>query len=135
MTEFDIFEERISIKYYRSTAPSMRAFLTRLRDDAEIVASTCGECGHVEVPPRDACPDCGAAVSDFEPVTGEGEIVSWTRDADGEAFGVVRLDGTDSGFLHRILDDDVETGNRVRAVFADDPEGRVTDIEGFEVIG
>lgn len=134
MTDFDVFEERIEIDYYRSTAPSVRAFLTSLRDDAEIVGSTCDGCGHVEVPPRDACPACGADVDTFEPVSSEGELISWTDDGE-DAFGVVRLDGTDAGFVHALLDDDAEVGARVQAVFADDREGHLTDIEGFEVIG
>lgn len=37
----------------------------------------CGSCGRWRHTPRRFCPDCYSSVSDFEPVSGEGEVVSF----------------------------------------------------------
>lgn len=146
VSEHRVFEDDIRMRYTRSTAPSMRRFLTALKNDGELVAGVCGNCEFVQVPPKDYCPECGADVDTFEPVEQEGTLVSWTRVEEEppqgpfEApynLGIVELDGTDSGFIHAVQaeEDELETGARVRAVLRDEREGNITDIEGFEVIG
>lgn len=141
-----VFPDTIRMRYKRSTAPSMRAFLTALRDDAEIIGGRCDACGFVQVPPKDHCPDCGADVDTFEPVADEGTLVSWTTVHEAPpkgpyeppfTVGIVELDGTDAGLLHAVTGDpeDLEAGARVRAVIKEDRDGLISDIESFEVIG
>lgn len=145
MTGPGVFEDKVRMRYKRSTAPSMRAFLTRLKNEGELVGSTCEACGFVQVPAKDHCPDCGADVDTFEPVASEGTLVSWTTVHDAPPkgpfeppynVGIVQLDGTDSGFVHAVTSDpgELETGARVQAVIKEDREGSILDIEGFEVI-
>jgi uncharacterized protein len=37
----------------------------------------CRECGHAWLPPREACPSCLAAASDWEVSAGAGRLISW----------------------------------------------------------
>lgn len=142
-----IFHEDLEIRYDRSTAPSMRRFLTTLRDEAAIVASAC-ECGHLHVPPRDVCPACGANVDAFETLDPVGHLLTWTTDEDppGDApfegevtYGVIRLEDARGGLLHVVEADGAELapGAPVEARFRDDGErqGSILDIECFEVVG
>ena len=52
-------------------------------------------------------------------------------------YGLVRLDGADSVFLHRLieLEGDPEIGMRVRAVLAPERTGSIFDVEGFAPSG
>jgi uncharacterized OB-fold protein len=51
-------------------------------------------------------------------------------------YALVRLDGADTVFLHRLLDVDGDPtiGMRVRAVLASDREGSILDVEGFRPV-
>lgn len=142
----EVFEDAIRMRYTRSTAPSMREFLTALKNDGELVGGVCETCDFVQVPPKDHCPSCGADVDTFEPVSDEGTLVSWTRVHDEPpkgpfeppfTLGVIELDGADAGFVHAVRGDpdELDEGTRVRAVLKDEREGNIADIEGFEVIG
>jgi hypothetical protein len=54
------------------------------------------------------------------------------------AWAMIRLDGADVPMIHCISADseeDLATGSRVRAVWADEPRGYITDIRCFELIG
>jgi uncharacterized OB-fold protein len=149
--ELTIFDEHLDITYDRSTAPSMRRFLTTLRDDGDVVASDC-DCGHTHVPPRDVCPSCGANVDEFTALDPVGHLLTWTsspapEDApfEGEVtYGVVRLEDAEGGLLH-VVDvpgegspeaSELEPGARVEARLRDeeDREGSILDIECFEVV-
>ena len=48
-------------------------------------------------------------------------------------YGLVRLDGADTVFLHRLIDlgGDPEIGMRLRAVLATERDGSIFDVEGF----
>lgn len=142
--DLETFHDTLDIRYERSTPRLVRAFLTRLRDDAVLVGGGCA-CGHVEVPPRETCPACGDQVDDVVELEGTGEVVAWTRDPDPPdhvpwdgpvAFAVVRLDGASNGFVHAVPDDvdALEPGARVRARFRDEREGSLLDVAGFEVV-
>jgi uncharacterized OB-fold protein len=80
-------------------------------------------------------------------VDAEGTITSWSGVAnvrDGQplqqphALALIRLDGADTSLLH-VVDaaspDAVSTGARVRIRWAAEPEGLITDIAAFELMG
>jgi hypothetical protein len=51
------------------------------------------------------------------------------------AFGIIRLDGADTGMVHRLGEIDFEKiriGMRVRAVFAEERKGDIRDIKYFK---
>jgi uncharacterized OB-fold protein len=147
--DLDVFEGAVTVPYERSTSPSSEAFLTALRDDGEILGGTCTGCGWVDVPPQDHCPDCGADVSDFEPVGTRGTLLAATtvreegpnqpRDPPYHV-GTVRLEGADAALFHVVEgsgDGPPEAGATVEARFRpeDDREGTLRDIACFEVVG
>jgi hypothetical protein len=94
------------------------------------------------VPARIFCERCLAELEPGEECGPDGELVSWTVarvDVDDRpldqlvTYGLVRLDGADTVFLHRLIevDDPPEIGGRLRAVLAEDRTGSIFDIEGF----
>ena len=63
-----------------------------------------------------------------------GEVVAFTETSDG-VLGLVRIDGTDKPFAHRLIgfaEGQLEVGARVEAVWAEAPAGdSVLDLAGF----
>src|SRR5688500_13555637 len=100
---------RVEFDYTRSTGPEVGRFLTGLRDGTVTGARVAD--GRVLVPPAAYDPVGHAKVTDFVDVEPVGEVVSWTWVSEpvaGQPFDrpfawvLVRLDGTDSGFLHAL---------------------------------
>jgi uncharacterized OB-fold protein len=135
----------LAFDYTRSTGPTVGAFLTGLASGR--ILGSCDSTGRVSVPPQEFDPATGAALTELVEVADEGEVVSWTwvgRPVDGQpfdrpfAFALIRLDGADTTLLHAV---DVAgpgalaTGMRVRARWAAEPLGRITDIEAFVPAG
>ena len=82
--------------------------------------------GRVLVPPREYDPETGEdAGDDWVDVGQEGTVTSWT-----EGWALVRLDGADTGLLHRALGP-LATGDRVRLVWAEERRGHIQDIAWF----
>lgn len=134
----------LGFTYTRSTGPVVGRFLTDLRD--RIITGIKASDGRVIVPPMEYDPDTAEALSEFVEVSSEGEIVSWCwvkqpRDAHPMdkpfAWAMVKLDGADVPMVHCVAADaenDVSTGGRVRAVWADETTGMITDIKWFELL-
>ncbi len=130
--------------YTRSTGPVVGRFLTELkrRNIVGIKASD----GRVIVPPMEYDPDTADALSEFVEVGQEGEIVSWAwvrepRDAHPMdvpfAWAMIKLDGADVPLVHCVAaaaESEVSTGARVRAVWADETVGFITDLRRFELV-
>ena len=101
--------------------------------------------GRVIVPPMEYDPDTAEALSEFVDVGQEGEIVSWAwvtepREAHPMdrpfAWALIKLDGADVPMVHCVAADaesELAAGARVRAVWADEPKGFITDIRCFEL--
>lgn len=123
-------------------------FLTALRDGGVLLGSRCSSCDLVYAPPRAFCERCFAELATDVEVGPGGELVSFTVtfvDVDGSplevpvVFGLVRLDGADTVFLHRVLDagdEPLEIGERVEVVLKPDAErtGSIVDIDGFRLV-
>jgi uncharacterized protein len=118
------------------------AFLEALRDRGVFLGSRCDACGITVVPARIFCERCFAELTPNVECGPAGTLVSWTvarLDVDGEpleapeTFALVRLDGADSVFLHRLIGiEQPEAGMRVRARLADRRAGSILDVDGFE---
>ncbi len=134
----------LGFTYTRSTGPVVGRFLTDLRD--RTITGIKASDGRVIVPPMEYDPNTAEALSEFVEVASEGEIVSWCwvkqpRDAHPMdkpfAWAMIKLDGADVAMIHCVAADaegDVSTGARVRAVWADETIGMMTDISRFELI-
>ena len=146
MPESDILNQAfvLGYTYTRSTGPVVGRFLTGLRD-RQIVGIRASD-GRVCVPPMEYDPNTAEALSEFVDVGEEGEVVSWAwvkhpREAHPSeepfAWAMIRLDGADVPMVHWVKaanESDISAGSRVRACWADETIGFITDIAGFELV-
>jgi uncharacterized OB-fold protein len=132
----------LQFPYRRSVGPVIGAFLTGLRDRKVLGVRTAT--GRVLVPPLEYDPDTGEPTGDLVEVadTGVVEQSAWiaeplrTHPLDRPfAWVTVKLDGADAALVH-VLDagspEAAVPGTRVRVRWADEREGKITDIACFE---
>jgi uncharacterized OB-fold protein len=130
---------KLEFPYSRTTGPVVGAFLRGL-GEGRIVGVRDMQ-GRVIVPPVEYDPQTGAPLADALVDVGvEGTVEAWTWVAEplerhplGRpfAFALVRPDGADTSLVHAVDAGDATamvTGMRVAARFADEPEGRITDL-------
>jgi len=147
--ECDVVTDEISVDYEIAYGPTWIKFFDGMKEE-KILGSKCAKCGRILVPPRSYCPRCFVEVNSFIEVAQEGAIVAWAL-TEYEYFGMptkppfigalIRLDGTDSNFLHLIggidLSDSelvrktVQNGMKVKAVWNEDKKGHIMDIKYF----
>lgn len=134
---------QVAFPYTRSLGPVLGAFMTGLRDGRVLGARTSD--GRVVVPPVEFDPVTHEAIAadDLVEVGTEGTVQTWTWVTEPVpaqpldrpfAFAMVTLDGADTPMLHAVAADGPEamsTGMRVRLVWAESPEGSITDIAHF----
>ena len=138
----------IPVRHRYTPGRAGEVFFTALRDGGVLLGSRCTPCDVVYAPARSFCERCFAALSADVEVGPGGELVSFTIafvDVDGApidepvVFGLVRLEGADTVFLHRVLDagdEPLEIGGRVEVVLRPEVErtGSILDIEGFRPV-
>ena len=136
---------KLAYTYKRSLGPVLSGFFTGLRDQR--IHGVRRADGSVMVPPREYDPETGEALSELVPVADTGVVTSWAwvrrpraRQPLGEpfAYALIRLDGAATPLLHVVdagREEAMKTGMRVRARWADEPAGAITDIEAFVPIG
>jgi uncharacterized protein len=134
----------VAYPYSRTVGPHIGRFLTGLRD-GRIEGVRAGD-GRVLVPPPEFDPTTGEPLTDWVTVGDEGTIRTWVwvpEPLEGQpfdrpfAYALIALDGANSGMLHAVDVPDpsaLRTGARVRARWAAERVGAVTDIECFEVV-
>jgi uncharacterized protein len=135
-----------SIFSYDAGATRSR-FLTELRDHQKILGIKCPGCHQVYVPPRAVCYKCFCDMSDFVEVAPTGTLTTFSIVYRAEPFypveppfiyGIVKLDGADTGMAHFINEVDlqeVSEGMRVQAVFKKERIGSILDIKYFKPLG
>ncbi|NGN94227.1 DNA-binding protein [Nocardioides sp. KC13] len=128
----------VAFDYTRSTGPVIGRFLTGLRD-ATIVGGRLSD-GRVAVPPPEYDPVGHQAVTEFVDLPDTGTVTSWTWVSEpvaGQpfdkpfAYALITVDGADTPWLHAVevaSPDDIETGMKVRAKWAEERTGSVTDL-------
>jgi uncharacterized OB-fold protein len=128
--------------YKRSVGPVLGAFFTALREKRILGVRRAD--GTVLCPPREYDPDTGEALSELVAVESEGTVLTWAWVAKPRekqpldrpfAYALIRLGGADTPLLHAVdagSPGAMKTGMRVRAVFAPEPSGGITDIVCFE---
>ena len=131
--------------YKRTLGPVLSKFFSGLK--AGILLGGRTRDGQVLMPPTEYDPRTGDDLVGMVRVSTVGTITSWTwvsEPGPGHpmeqpfAYGLVRLDGTDSDLLHVILadQDDVVTGARVELSWRPEAErtGTMHDIAGFVLV-
>lgn len=126
--------------YTRSTGPVVGRFLTALRDRK--IVGIKGSDGSVLVPPAEFDPKTAEELSEFVDVADSGTVVNWTWVSEPRkshpsdkpfAWALVKLDGADSPMMHWVEaeEGEMQTGMRVKARWAEETKGFITDINGF----
>lgn len=120
-------------------------FLISLRDNQKILGTRCKACETVYVPPRKNCGRCFVDIEEWVDVADQGVIEGYTivhyaypvqPVKPPFAYALIKLDGTDVGFLHLIKNDlgRIKNGLRVKAKFKGERTGNILDIDSFELI-
>jgi uncharacterized protein len=122
-------------------------FLTELRDHQKILGIKCPQCHQVYVPPRAVCYKCFCDMNEFVEVSTTGTLITYSIVYRSEpfypveppfVFGIIKLDGADTGLAHFINEVDlqyIKEGMRVTAVFKKERIGSILDINYFKPAG
>lgn len=147
VTEDDrfVFDAQIAIPNTYPAGVVGSQFLIGLRDNEKIMGITCPTCNKVYVPPKSTCKYCFGELSEMVEVSDEGTLLTYAvayepnpvQPVEGTAiYGIVQLDGADTGFTHMIGEvepSQLKVGMRVRAVFKarEDRRASILDIGYF----
>jgi uncharacterized OB-fold protein len=119
-------------------------FLIELRDKKRIMGMRCPACNRVYVPARSICKDCYGQLDEWVEVSDKGTVLTYATDYETKSiqptgtpivYGIIQLDGADTGFVHMLGEVDPEqlrVGMRVQAVFQKEREGSILDIKYFK---
>lgn len=119
-------------------------FLIGLRDRKKIMGTRCSGCNRVYVPARSICGDCYQQLTDWVQVSDKGTVLTYSvRHEDNGVqpaetpvvYGIVQLDGADTGFVHMMGEVELEElriGMRVKAVFREERTASILDIKYFK---
>jgi hypothetical protein len=126
-------------RYYAGRMGSR--FYTVLRDEQRILGVRCKVCDRVLWPPRTTCFRCFSSLSeaDLAEIGPEGTLVHYQEPVHPPwkgrlVYGIIRLDGADSGMAHLLGEmdfDQLKPGLRVAPVFAPQRSGNILDIAYF----
>lgn len=148
--EYGVFEVDQHIvancRYYVGKVGSR--FYRELDEERKITGVNCKTCGKVFWPPRATCGKCFGVLTeaDMVEIGPEGTLETFTKinytepvhpDGCTQVYGIVKLDGADTGMAHMIQVEDydsLETGMRLKPVFSESPNGNILDIKYFEPI-
>ena len=132
---------RIAYTYKRSLGPVLSRFFTALRDRK--ILGIRRRDGSVMVPPKEYDPDSGDALGEMIEVGDVGTVRSfaWVHHPRPRqpldhpfAYALIQLDGADTPLLHAVDapgEAAMRTGMRVRARWATETSGAITDIACF----
>jgi uncharacterized OB-fold protein len=125
-------------------------FITELRDNAKLFGTRCTSCGRVLVPPRPICGICAARTGEWVEVGPGGVVTGWTvvevpfidpmtgvQRPIPYGFAFVKLHGADTNVYHFLEEerhDHIWIGMEVEAVFRDERDGTLADIEFFRTV-
>ena len=122
-------------------------FLIQLRDKKKILGTRCPTCNRVYVPARSICKDCLGQLKQWVEVSDKGTLLTYTicnepnsmQPAETPlAYGIIQLDGADTGFVHMLGEvepEQLRIGMRVQAVFREEREASILDIRYFKPLG
>ena len=144
-----IYHGQIYIPNTYSAGAVGSRFLIELRDNKKIMGTRCPTCNLVYVPARSACRDCFGELSEWVEVSQKGTLLTYTVAYQSNpiqpvstpiVYGIVQLDGADTGFVHMLGEVDPEklkVGTKVKAVFKPKKErqGSILDIKYFKPLG
>ena len=141
--EKKVFRGRIKVPYKHTAGAYVEKFLTEIGKNNKIYGVKCPKCKKVSVPPKMICFECYEKMEEWVELGNQGTVKGFTVITHSTpvmpleppyAYGIIRLDGADTDFVHIINESDPEKlkiGMRVRAVFKEKPSKTILDIEYF----
>lgn len=124
----------MSIRYKYSYGGQSR-FFRELRDNARIMGAKCTKCGMVYCPPRTDCSDCYEPTEWVE-LSNEGTVITRTKVHFSTSqflssvpynCAYIKLDGADTWMFQNIDAEEINPGDRVKAVFREKRTGHMSD--------
>lgn len=134
------------LRYTNSAGPVRSKFLFELKNNKRIMGNRCSVCNRVYVPARPICFKCLSNLGEWVEVGNKGTLVSFTVVHHSEpqfptappfAYGIIQLDGADTGLVHilgEVRFEDIRIGMRVQAVYPEERRGDIRDIKYFKPI-
>ena len=138
-----VVKGRIVMPYTYFVGRTATRFYAELRDHKKIWGISCERCQVTYMPPRNTCPRCFSRIEGWKEVGPEGVLETWTVTEyplkvhpvkEPILYGIIRLDGADTGLVHRmgeVTPEGLKTGMRVTPVFREKREGNILDIQYF----
>ncbi len=139
-----IYHGQIYIPNRYSAGAVGSRFLIEIRDKKRIMGTRCPTCNRVYVPARSICKDCFGQLDELVEVSDKGTVLTYTVCNQPNpvqpvetplVYGIVQLDGADTGFVHMLGEVDPEQlriGMRVQAVFKEEREASILAIKYFK---
>jgi uncharacterized OB-fold protein len=136
----------LRVPYRYSMGATTSRFFIEIRDHRKILGIKCPKCKVVFVPPRSVCGRCFSPLDNWVEVGDRGTVQTYTIVHYPSAvqpvptpliYGIIKLDGADTGLAHLINETDYEklrVGMRVQAVFKEERVGNMLDILYFKPI-
>lgn len=130
-------------KYWHHAGSVRSRFLVELRNNKKIMGTRCPQCNRVYVPARSTCLICFSQLDEWVEVNDRGIVMTYTIVYQEEppyplpspfAYGIIKLDGSDTGLVHilgEIEPENIKIGMQVKAVFKEKREGSILDIKYF----
>ncbi len=151
MTKDDrfVFDAQLAIPNTYPAGIVGSKFLVELRDNRNIKGIKCPTCNIVSVPPRSTCKYCFGELTEMVDVSDKGTLLTYTIAHEANPiqpvkgspviYGIVQLDGADTGFVHLLGEVDlkkIKSGMRVKAVFKPKKQrvASILDIKYFKPI-
>lgn len=128
--ELPTFHAEISLPYTLTPGRAAGTFLAEVKNRR--IVGTRFPNGSVIAPAQDFSPTDGEMMESFVEAPQTGELTAFTR-VDGQVIGLIKLDGCDNSFAHRVLADmaDLKVGQRVEAEWDESVQESVLAIKGF----
>lgn len=139
-----IYHGQVNIPNTYSAGAVGSRFLIELRDKKRIMGTRCPDCNCVYVPARSICKDCFGQLDEWVEVSSKGTVLTYAVDHEAKpiqpmatpiVYGIIQLDGADTGFVHMLGEVDPEqlrVGMKVQAVFKEERVGNILDIKYFK---
>jgi len=126
-----VLETSLEMPYTLTTGRAVSVFIDHLRRHV-IAGSRCDTCERTVVPAQDYCSRCGGEQKTLVSAATTGTVTAVTRTPEG-AVALIRLDGVDADFMHRVDESGgaLAVGDRVEAVWAPEPVGTILNLSHF----
>ena len=137
---------KMAVPYRTFVGAVASKFFIEMRDNKKIMGMRCPQCKLVYMPPRLICGKCFSQLDEWVELDGKGTLLTYTVVNYKEPtqppdvnppfiYGIVQLDGADTGLLHLIggvKPEEVSVGMKIQAEFKDKREGNILDIKYFK---